>query len=655
MTTQQQELTSTELEQAGDRRSRSFSEIFSWWETPRMQELRQRVGERLGQVSWQTWALLLVLTSGSIGFAATALLLKLPENPNCPRIFWPVASASMRIYCAQLEAEAGTVDSLLRAIELVADLPQDHPLRGEIDRNVEDWASQILDLAEKEFQSGDLEGAIATARKIPSHLKAHSLIQERIERWQSIWSEAEAIFAAVEQQLRDSNWNQAFREAVKLLNLDNQYWATTKYDETVRRITLAQEESKKLDSAYAMLRQGGFDNWLKAVEEAGKIPSDSYAYQEAQNIIDKAKDKVVAYVEELIAGGSWQRLEEVAGRIPERLGLEKEVADWRTLASAGSDAELGTPESIESAIATAGQIEASSPLYQKSQELIERWQLEIEDVALLAKARDIAHTGNLPELNAAIAQAAKVPSGNPRYQEAQEEIRGWNRRIQTIEDQPYLDRARELAQGNTIPDLQAAIAQASNITANRALYREAQQQIDKWRYQIQVREDQPYLDRAIAFGNAKDYQSAIDAASQIGRGRALYREARSQMKRWQREVEAKRNLDRAYRVAQSKTPEALTSAIRILRNIPAGAEVKEQSDMALNRWSYQLLAMANARASAAAFAEAIKLAKLVPSDSAAYSSAQSQIAVWQDSLQPAPVPVTQPPLVETGFPDDNGM
>ena len=126
MATQQQELTSTELDQNSDR--------LSWRENPRMQQLRQQ----LGRLSWQSWALVLVLACGGIGFTATTMLLRLPANPNCPRIFWPIASASMRLYCAQLEADAGTVESLLRAIELVAVLPQDHPLRGEIDRNVED-------------------------------------------------------------------------------------------------------------------------------------------------------------------------------------------------------------------------------------------------------------------------------------------------------------------------------------------------------------------------------------------------------------------------------------------------------------------------------------------------------------------------------------
>ena len=300
----------------------------------------------------------------------------------------------------------------------------------------------------------------------------------------------------------------------------SKYWATTKYDETVKRITLAQEESKKLDAAHALLRRGGLDNWLKAIESASKISKESYAYQEAQNIITKSKDKVVGYIQELISSRSWQQLGTVTESLPDSLGLGKEVADWRTIARAGIDAQSGTPESIESAIATVQQIEASSPAYQTAQELIGRWKLEVEDVARLAKARDLARPGGLGDLNAAIAQASQIPAGNPRYQEAQGEIRDWNRQIQTIEDQPYLDRAQAMARGGTIPELQAAIAQASNITADRALYRQAQQQVSNWRYQIQLQEDQPYLDRAIAFGNAKDYGAAIDAASQIQIGRA---------------------------------------------------------------------------------------------------------------------------------------
>ena len=611
----------------------------------------KKVKRRLGQLSWQAWAIILVTLSGSLGFTATVLLLKLPENPNCPRIFWPIASASMRIYCAQLEAETNTVDSLLRAIELVEPLSQNHPLREEIDRNIEEWAVGILNLAENEFQAGEINLAIDTARKIPSQLKAHSLVDERISRWEAIWTQGEEIFAKVEQHLREAEWNFAFRQAVKLLNLDNQYWATVKYDDTIRRITLAQEESRKLDVAYRLLRSNGFDDWIKAIEAAEKIPKESYAYQEAGGLIDKIKDKVIGYAENLVNNRNWQRLDEVAGRIPLRLGLQTEVDDWRTLANAGLDAQVGTPESIEAAIASLEQIDSSSPIYSEAQELIDRWQLEIDDVNRLAKARDLAQSGDVSQLNAAISEVELIPSANPRYREAQSEIREWNRQVQTIEDQPYLDRARELARDGSIPALQQAINEASSITPSRALYSEAQTQIGDWRRRIQLQQDRPLLNQAIALGNAKDYTGAINAANRILRGRVLYPDAQGKVQSWRRELKARGDLEKAYLVAQAKTPESLVSAMSILRRIPNSADIKEQSRLALNRWSYQLLTMAGERANNGSYFEAINLAKSIPQNSAAYESAQAQINVWQQSIQPPapPAPAVRPPLLQTGF------
>jgi hypothetical protein len=610
------------------------------------------VQKSLGRLSWQVWAVLLVVVSGGIGFTATSMLLKLPKTPNCPRIFWPVASASMRLYCAQLEAEKRTVEGFLAAINLVEALSENHPLRGEINRNVEEWAVEILDLAEKEFQSGNLEAAIATARKIPANVKAYNVVEERIERWQSTWSEGEEIFAQVERQLRESHWNQAFREAIKLLDLDNQYWATSKYDEITQEIQLAQEESRKLDSAYVALRRGGVDNWLKAVEEAQKINPNSYAHTEAQKLIAQAKDKIVNYIESLVDNRNWQALLDVSDRIPEILALKEEVNDWQTIASAGSDAQIGTVESLESAIVTAQQIASARPLYDVAQDLIARWKIEIEDVARLEKAREFAQTGTVNDLNSAIAQADTIPQENPRYREAREEIDHWTRQVQTIEDQPILARAEEAAIGGTIPSLQEAISQASLISPNRALYREAQEKILQWRSIIEEQEDRPFLDQALTLANGKDYAAAIEAARQIRRGRALYGEARSNVRRWQGEIQAQKDFQEAVLIAEARTPDALIAAINVLRKIPSSSDVGIQSTQALNRWSYQLLTIAKDLANKASIQEAIQLAKMIPNESSAYESARAQIRVWQQILEPAPLPPVEPPsITETTYQD----
>ncbi|WP_416244569.1 chromosome segregation ATPase [Crocosphaera sp. XPORK-15E] len=619
-------------------------------------EFLQKIYLSAGQLSWQMWAIGLILVSGTVGFTATSMLLKLPKSPQCVRIFWPIASASMRIYCAQMEAEQGTVDSYLRAINLVEALPEDHPLRKEINRNVEEWAVAILDMAEEEFQKGKLEAAIKTARRIPDYVQVYQVVEERIEKWRGVWREGEEIFAQVEKELRESNWNLAFREAVKLLSLSNKYWASTKYDETVKQIQLAQEDSSQLDSAYQILRRGGLDNWLKAIADAEKIPQTSYAHQEAQNLIATAKDKIVDYVDELIDDNRWESLSDVVNRIPDSLALQEEISDWKTFASAGMDAQTGTTDSLKVAITAVQEIKADRPLHQKAQDLINRWKLEIEDVAHLQEARNLATGGSIDDLNAAIASAELIPSSNPRSQEARQEIRQWTNTIQLAEDQPILDQARDLARGGNVSDLRQAINQVQLIGPNRALSGEAQEDIQRWRASIQREEDQPILNQAISLGNSGDYNAAIQAAQQIGRGRILYTEAQTKIDQWRKETRAQRDLQEAYLIAQGKTPQALVSAISVVRKIPSSTDVSSQGQQALNRWSYQLLSMAQDMANRSLLQQAMDLARMIPGDSAAYSSAQAQIEIWQKLLQPPSspsIPLSPSgevnPLMETNY------
>lgn len=609
---------------------------------------RDAATQYLKAVPWQLWAVIVIVLSGGAGFTATAMLLKLPKSPQCSRVFWPIASASRRIYCAQLSAEGRTVDGLLQAIKLVQVLPADHPLRREADRYIEEWAKDILDLAEDEFQTGNLEEAIAIAQKIPSHAAAHDLVAERIANWKEVWDRGQAIFADFEEQLREGNWNFAFREAIKLLNLDNRYWATQRYDESIQKIQLAQEESRKLDKTFATMRSGGVDNWIDAIREARQFPDTSYVYREAQKLIAEAKDKLLAHLAERVKQRNWQEVMDIGNRLPEGIDWGTRVDDWKTLAAAGVDADMGTVAGIQSAIATAQLIPSDREIYSEAQSLIGRWQLEIEDVKNLEKARELAQDGSTDNLNAAIAQADLVAPANPRYSEARQEIRQWTRQIQTQEDRPILDSARTLARGNANRDLQAAIAQASTIRSGRALYSEARSSIQQWQSEIERREDRPLLDRAAALANANDYPAAIATARKVARGRALYPEAQGQIQRWQQEIQAQRTFDEASQLASIQTPESLGSALRMLRQIPNSTSVAGQRDTALDRWSYQLLDLAQGRANLGSYADAIRWARLIPRDSLSYRSAQNLIDTWQAALNPDPI--IPPPSEETSAP-----
>mgnify|MGYP006161236163 FL=1 len=592
--------------------------------------------------TWKVWAALFVVVFGSVGFLATWQLLNMQKSPNCPKIFWPIASASLRLYCAQLSADSRTVEGLLAAIALVEALPEDHPLRSQVNQQVEEWAQDILNLAEKDYQAGNLEQAIAKARQIPNNMAVAAIIEERIAKWQGTWTEGNDILSKLEENLRASNWNQSFRLAVDLLNLNNEYWATVKYNEAIAKITVAREDSSKLDNAFNLFARGGLDNWLKVIEEARKIQASSYAYQEAEKLIGKTEDKLKEYAERLIERKQWQALQDLANQTPKDLKIKEDVTDWSVLSAAALDAEAGTVEGLEAGILGLEQIDPSRPLHQRTLAMRERWQLQVQDLKILSEARDLAQAGTIEQYSAAIAKAGEVPRNNPLWSQAQQEIGSWNRQIQVIEDRPILERAQEIALPGDINSLSNAIIQARAIANNRALYRDAQREIGGWQARIERMEDQPILDQAQALANLKDYSTAIETANQIPPGRALSAEASQNIRRWRRELRAGQNLQQANQLAAMGTAEGLTRAIALVTNISTKTDAGVQRTELLERWSYQLLSLATDLANNGRYLEAIRLAESVSPESTAYSSARSQIQGWRNILQPpAPAPIVE--------------
>ncbi|MFN6275036.1 MAG: chromosome segregation ATPase [Microcystis sp.] len=593
--------------------------------------------------TWKVWAALFVVVFGGVGFLATWQLFNMQKSPNCPKIFWPVASASLRLYCAQLSADSRTVAGLLEAIALVEALPEDHPLRSQVNQQVEEWARDILNLAEKDYQAGNLEQAIAKARQIPNNMAVAAIIEERIAKWQGTWTEGNDIVSKLEENLRASNWNQSFRLAVDLLNLNNEYWATVKYNEALAKITVAREDSSKLDNAFNLFARGGLDHWFKVIEEARKIQASSYAYQEAQKLIGKTEDKLKEYAERLIERKQWQALRDLANQTPKDLKIKEDVSDWSILSEAALDAEAGTVDGLEAGILGLEKIDPSRPLHQTALAMRERWQLQVQDLRILSEARDLAQAGTIEQYSAAIAKAGEVPRNNPLWWQAQQEIGSWNRQIQVIEDRPILERAQEIALPGDINSLSNAIIQARAIGKNRALYRDAQREIRGWQVRIERMEDQPILDQAQALANLKDYSTAIETANQIPPGRALSSEVSQNIRRWRRELQARQNLQQANQLAATGTPEGLTRAIALVANISTKTDAGVQRSELLERWSYQLLSLATDQANNGRYLEAIRLAESVSRESTAYSSARSQMQGWRNILQP-PAP---PPIVES--------
>ncbi len=590
--------------------------------------------------SWILWTGLLAIVPGSIGLISVALLLKLPEAPNCPAIFWPLASASVRLNCAQLAASKHTVNDLLEAIALVKELPQSHPLHTQVNHFLEQWSQEILQLADQSFQAGNLNEALAIAHKIPSDVVAAKLVQDKIVFWQSTWSKAEGIYQKAQVETSQQHWHDAFMISAKLLSVDNKYWQNTKYEELTAKITKAKEDGDKLAKAESLADGGNVDSILKAINLAESIGKDSYVYQKAQQMIPTLGRKMLDLAQARLDRKDADGAISIAQEIPASTGLEPETQDFITLTDAQRNAWVGSVAGLQTAISQAQQIDSTRPVYAKAQQLIARWQLEIEDVAHLEKAQSLASTGTINDLAAAVNEAQLVPPSNPRGHEARKQIGQWVGQIETIQDQPYLDRAEELALSGDTTSLQAAITEASQIKRGRFLYHKAQQRIGKWAGDIQGIQDRPILNQAEDQATTGDLSTAINTAKQIQSGRSLSGEAQKDISNWQEEIDAKQNWKNAREVAVQGTPDALARAIRLAKRVPENNVLRNDANPAIDQWSMQLLDIARSQGQSD-ISKALVTAQLIPRGTAAYTLAQEQIKSWQQFLNP-PQPVQTP-------------
>ena len=598
---------------------------------------------------WQFWLVVSLLLSVGMGFVAISSLLNLTAQSNCSKIFWPTASANDRLFCAQEAASKRTADDLLHAIELVNALPKDHPLRSRINGQIDRWSQDILRLGNSSFQEGKLDEAIAIARKVPQDVPAYATVQKQIEKWQSTWNDAEKIYRTAIDHLRKEEWTLAFREATLLLDSGNTFWESAKYEELIKAIQATKAEGNKLVKARNKASEGGLDNLVTGIKLAQGIDQKSYLYQAANKLIAEFSKKVMDLAQKRLQAGDWQQAISISNKIPESANFKEQVQDFNELAQATAQALTGSVDGLSKAIDLAQKLKDGRPLYKQAQDLVGRWQQEVADVKILDVANGLAAPGGVKDLRAAIAQLQTIPESNPRSLEARSQIGRLTRQIELLEDSPYLQRANDLATTGDPNSLEAAVAQASRIGQGRALYGEAQGKIQAWIERRQRLQDQPFLDRAQQLAASGNLAGAIDMARRIRSGRALYEQARSTIRTWEAQVQGEQGLQSARQVAQAGTADALETAISLASQVPQSSSLRSQASEAIDEWSQRILAL-GVEQSSSDLAGAIAILKKIPSGSRAFEQARSQIKVWQESLNPpaaeSPPPVppeTEPP------------
>ncbi len=597
--------------------------------------------------SWVFWAIITLGISGGLVYLALGLILNPNAVPNCPAIFVPMSSASLRVYCGQLAASKQTLPDLVAALNLVKDVAPDDPTRGYVDSNMQRWSLAILRLAEASYQDGKYDEAVKAAKNVPSTIPAYKIVAKRLGQWQETWNKGVTLDRQTRDLLNSSKWVNAYAVAVKLTRLNNRYWATTKYQELADLVQIAKADNAKLDEARQLIKNTSVKTLLKAIEIASKIDAKSFAHTEAQTTIGKAAIEMLKLAKVKLDGKDWQGAIEIATKTPETSEIKTERQDLISLAQAQSHAVNGTIAELETAISLVQSIQTDSSMHARSQQSLDGWQLEIQDLATLQRAQSVAATGNIKDLQTAIVEAQRIPTSNPRGKEAAQIVTEWRKRIETVQDTPFLRTADSLAASSTVEGVQNAIAQLSQIRPGRALYPQAQQKIQQWTADIQRAEDSPILERAESMASSGDLTAAVTMAQRIGAGRAMSAQSQERVRDWQAQLQAANNLAAAQKLAESGTPESLLGAIQAAARVPRSSALRGQARLAMDNWSGQMLEVAQSTATSN-LRRAIAIAKVIPDTTSAYSSAQVFIEQWQQQLNPP----TEPPQIN---PDNNGL
>ena len=186
--------------------------------------------------------------------------------------------------------------------------------------------------------------------------------------------------------------------------------------------------------------------------------------------------------------------------------------------------------------------------------------------------------------------------------------------------------------------MQTAIAELNQIRSGRALYPEARKKMRLWTAKIERIQDQPYLDQAKALADSGNLTTAISEAQKIASsGRALSGEAQSSIDTWQDQIRAKDSWQKAKQVAVTGTPEALSEAIQLANRVSSRNSLRLDVNIAIDQWSQQLLEMARSQ-SEVDVAKAIDTAKLIPRGSSAYTDSREQIRTWRQLMIPKSPP-----------------
>jgi hypothetical protein len=481
--------------------------------------------------------LVVLATSTLTGAIAFQWLTGLPSTPNCRKLFQATLSDSGQLYCADQAARKGDEVSLSSALKLAGSISPNDPLFEQSRQLADHWSKSILVLARQKVEAGNLKKGIELAQQVPSTSPVHVEAQAMIKDWQGNWKQGEAIFQQAKKAIQDQDWGQASEQVRNLVQIGSDYWQK-RADVIVAEISIEQQAFLKIGEAQTLVDYSGTaEDIAKAIQTVSQIDSKRLARKRVAEKIDEWSQKLIDIAKSAQANGDFAGAMKAAQKVPPNAKVAKEAAAYLQIGRAETLENKDSLWASIQAYAYSTQIDPNTPVYEASREQRQKWAGQVQNWGQLAIARWFADIDQISGYRTAIDQAVMVAPNQPRRVEAQTLIASWNKQIDTFSDRQFLARAKQMAVENTVASLQMAISEAGKALSG-GLQNTAQTLVAEWSDSVERVQDKPILEQARGLAQKGDLNGAIRIAETIGSDRALYREAKDEIYNWNARIQA---------------------------------------------------------------------------------------------------------------------
>ncbi|MBD3881338.1 hypothetical protein IFO70_06185 [Phormidium tenue FACHB-886] len=561
---------------------------------PRLHLPRYRLTRQ--SLNWLIVWLSTLCILGGMSTAAFLWLTGLPPLPEC-RSVSPSASDSspmQRLYCAQQIARSGKLTDLLQGIELLKGWSPDQPFYEKARQSVDDWSALVLLNAREKVEQNDLAGGLEAAGQIPVSSGVYQQAQEAIASWKAEWHKGDVLYAKAEVAMQTQNWKEASALVIEMGFMKYDYWRLQQADALGKRVLREKEARQSLTQAQKLAKGNDPAKLGEAIVLLQAVSPGTMASPEAEAARQQWSQTLLNWALQQWQQGNTDAALLAAQKIPFDPNLPPAGKDLIQFSQAQQQtsglANLPIAQQLWNlleATAAIQQINADSPFYAEAQARSQSWVAQLQDITALQFAEVLASLGDRTSLEAAIERASQLTPDRPGRLTAQSLIARWQEELAKLRDRPYLARAQAMAASNEKADLQQAIAQAQVIPTDQPLWQTAQTQILDWKKQIEVIEDQPLLDDAIALAKQNKLNDAIAAAGKIQPGRALHEQAQAQIQTWQGQIRNAQIAQDQPILTQANALAAkghLTMAIDLAARIQPGRELYDQAQQSIKTW-----------------------------------------------------------------------